>query len=154
MVQERRVSERHVMKLPIRYREMQADSDHVKNEAALGFKRSRMSNISEGGLLFSASKAYSLGTQLELTFPIKDKLLTLKARVVHATQDPNSGQYNTGVCFSNPSQVFKIKMAEQLFLINQYRIALSRDKGEPISEEEAARKWIGEHSRRFAAFFI
>ena len=150
--QERRINKRHFLKLPIHYQEI-APGKAERSSPSILPERSQTKNLSDGGLLFLAPRHYPVDTLFELTFPVKDKLFTMKARVIHLTKDEDSGFYRTGVSFSSASQVFKIRMAEQLYEIDEYRNALSKEKGRSVSEEEAAEKWIGERSADFAEFY-
>ena len=77
----------------------------------------------------------------------------MEGRVVHTSRDPESGMYRTGIYFSRLDQVFKVKMAEQVHLIHQYRSTLSQEEGRVVSEQEAAERWIEEHSHDFAKFY-
>lgn len=151
-MEEKRLSARHFIELPIHYR--QISSKHGSGSAPVSvLERSRTKNFSDGGLLFLTPKAYPPGTEFELSFPVQGKVFTMTASVVHSSRDSDSGFYETGVHFSNPSDLFKIRMAEQLCHIDQFRKELSKAEGHPVSEEEAARKWIQEHSAEFAEFF-
>ena len=152
MADEKRLSRRHFLKLPIHYRAI-GTVDDSKSDSFSPVGQSQTSNVSEGGLLFLAPQNYPSGTIFELTFPVKEKLFTLRATVIHSMQDVNTGLYRTGVRFSNPSQFFRIKMAEQLCHIEEYRESLSQQTGKSISEEEAAERWINDHSKEFADFY-
>jgi len=151
-MKERRFSARHFIELPIHYRKL-SPKEGSENLSTSLQERSQTKNLSDGGLLFLAPKSYRPGTQFELSFPVKGKAFFLKASVVHSSLDPATGFYETGVCFSNPSELFKIRMAEQLYQIDQFRKKLSEAKGYAVSEEEAAKKWIDEHSAQFAEFY-
>jgi c-di-GMP-binding flagellar brake protein YcgR len=152
MWQEKRSSARHVIELPIRARQVQAHKT-PKDVAGPPPEQTQTQNFSEGGLQFLAAKKYPVGATLELTFRIHDKSFTMKGRVAHRDREEKSGLYKTGISFSKPSEVFKVKMAEQLYQIDRYRKSLSRDRGSDVSEEEAAQLWIRAHSADFAEFY-
>ncbi|OGX06158.1 MAG: hypothetical protein A3G87_02135 [Omnitrophica bacterium RIFCSPLOWO2_12_FULL_50_11] len=151
-MKERRFSARHFIELPIHYRKILPEKG-AEGVSTSVQERSRTKNLSDGGLLFLAPKSYRPGTQFELSFPVKGKVFSLKASVVHSLLDPATGFYETGMCFSNPSELFKIRMAEQLYQIDKFRKKLSEVKGYAVSEEEAAKRWIEEHSAEFAEFY-
>ena len=90
---------------------------------------------------------------LELTLPVKEATFTMQGRVVHASRDSETGLFRTGISFPQPDSVFKIKMAEQVYQIDQYRKTLSGKEGRAVSEEEAAHRWIAERSSDFAEFY-
>ena len=150
--QERRSAIRHAVELPIKYRIL----TERKETARLTSQTARsdyIKDISEGGLLFLSTQHFQMGTLLELTFPVKDKVFAMQGRVVHASRDGGSRLYRTGIRFSKADSVFKIKMAEQLYQIDEYRKLLSGEEGRVVSEEEAAHRWIERHSREFAQFY-
>ena len=150
--QERRSNVRHAVELPIRYRILTEAKPLIKTSpSAVPSNKTR--NISDTGLLFLSSERFRVGVLLELTLPVKDKLFTIEGRVVHASQDSDSGLFRTGIHFPKLDSVFKVKMAEQVHQIEQYRKTLSQEEGRVVLEEEAAHRWIDEHSDRFAKFF-
>jgi hypothetical protein len=155
MWKEKRSSARHVIELPIRYRELKVKQQIKKGKpsADVSAQKGETKNLSERGLLFVSFLPFAKGTTLELTLPMKDKVFTVRGIVVHATDDTDTGFFKIGVQFSNATQVFKVKMAEQLYQIEQYRKSLSKKRGRPVSEEEAARKWIQDHSTEFSEFY-
>lgn len=143
MWKEKRDSVRHVIELPIKYRIIPESKE----------RRSETQNFSEGGLLFLASERFDAGTLLELTVPTKDKVFAVEGRVVHISDDPESDFFRIGVRFSHPQSVFLVKMAEQIHQIDLYRRELSKKTGQEVSEEEAAHRWIEEHSKAFSKFY-
>lgn len=145
---ERRSSERHIIELPIKYRVV---NDTKKRLSAFSICRAK--NICDGGLLFLSSERFANGTLLELTFPVKDQIFTMKGTVVHVCQDTESDLYKIGIQFPKADHVFKVKLAEQLRQINQYQQTLSKQEGRIVPEEEAAQRWINDHSGDFAEFF-
>ena len=141
------------MELPIRYRALAVNGTlHATSSPATRYSHTR--NISSGGLLFLSQEAFQVGTVLELNFPVKDQLFSMHCRVVHTVQDPHSKLYETGVHFSNPDTVFKVKMAEQVYQIDEFRKSLSKQRGHIVTQEEAAREWIAKHSKEFAHFYV
>ncbi len=113
----------------------------------------RTKDISEAGLLFLSSQFFNVGTLLELKIPLGGRVFLLEGRVVHTNQDLESQLFRTGIQLLNPDSVFKVKMAEQVHQIDEYRKELSTREGRTVSSEEAAHRWIEEHSKRFAEFY-
>ena len=145
---ERRSSDRHVIELPIKYRVV----NDIKRRQTT-FPTCRAKNICDGGLLFLSTERFSNGTLLELTFPVKDQIFTMKGTVVHVRRDAQSEFYKIGIQFPKADHVFKVKMAEQLRQIDQYQQMLSKQEGRIVPEEEAAHRWIETNSGNFAEFF-
>jgi hypothetical protein len=149
---EKRIADRHAVELPIRYRVL-GEGRRPAGSLSLAIFSERTKDISDAGLLFLSSQAFKIGAYLELKIPIGDRVFTLEGRVAHNSQDSESQLFRTGIQFSNPDGVFKVKMAEQIRQIDEYRKALSIQKGCSVSSEEAAQRWIEEHSERFAEFY-
>ncbi|MBI4394828.1 MAG: PilZ domain-containing protein [Candidatus Omnitrophica bacterium] len=148
--QERRSSVRHAIELPIRYRVLSESKSPSKTSFSSGCKTR---NISDTGLLFLSSERFDVGDLLELTLPVRDRIFSIEGCVVYASRDVESGFFRTGIYFPKPDSIFKVKMAEQLHQIEQYRKTLSHEEGRVVSEEEAAHRWIDEHSDEFSKFY-
>ena len=149
---EKRTAVRHVVELPIRYRIFE-DRKRSDVSLSLPFSVERTKDLSEGGLLFLSSQAFKVDTSLELKIPLGDRIFILERRVVHSNPDFESQFIRIGIQFLNSDSIFKVKMAEQIHQIDEYRRKLSTDEGRAISSEEAAQRWIEEHSQRFAEFY-
>jgi len=109
--------------------------------------------VSEGGLLFLAKHGLEPGDIIILRLPIQNKVFKVKARVVHVTRDEESSLYNIGVAFYRYSDAFKVKLIEQIYLIDEYRILRSIQVGRDISLKEASEEWIRRYSKRFARLY-
>ena len=149
---EKRTAVRHAAELPIRYRVL-GDGRHPGGSLSLAVSSERTKDISEAGLLFLSSQSFKVGTLLELKIPLGDRVFFLEGRVTHTNWDIESGLFRTGIQLLNPDSVFKVKMAEQVHQIDEYRRELSTREGRSVSSEEAAQRWIEEHSVRFAEFY-
>ncbi len=145
--QERRSAVRHAVELPIRYRVLESGAQSQPT------RPQKTKNISDTGLLFLSTESFKVGASLELSLPVKEKVLIIEGRVVHSSQDSESKLFRTGINFPKSDSVFKVKMAEQIYQIDQYRKTLSKQEGRVVSEEEAAHRWIEVHSSDFAAFY-
>ena len=151
--QERRSNVRHAVEIPVRFRILSELKQPSKPDPAL-LQSQRTKNISESGLLFLSKERFKSGTLLELTLPIHGTTFTIVGKVVHSSRDSESGLFRSGINFSKSDSVFKIKMAEQVYQIDQYRKSLSAKEGRVISQEEAAERWITVHSNEFANFYL
>ena len=152
MWQERRASVRHPIQLPIRYRVL-SERKQKDSRTPLSSHLLKTKDISDDGLLFLSAERFEEGSLLELTLPIRDKIFTLTGHVVYTSRDSESGLFRTGIHFSDTQSIFKVKMAEQLHQIDEYRKMLSSREGRAVSEEEAAQKWIDKNSDHFAEFY-
>ena len=117
-------------------------------------ERSHATNISEGGLLFLSKHHVHCGKIIILRIPIQNKLLKVRAKVMHVKQDPeNSKLYDIGVSFYRYSDAFRVKLIEQIYLIDEYRAIRSVQLGREVSFKEASRDWIKRYSKKFDRLF-
>ena len=115
--------------------------------------QSQTKDFSESGLLFLTHECFKKGAFLELTFCLRDKVFKAKGCVVRSESDQESKMYRTAVSFLAPDSLFKVKIAEQIYLIEQYRQSLSEKEERLVTEQEAAEKWIRKNSTEFSKFY-
>ncbi|OGW89144.1 MAG: hypothetical protein A3E74_06210 [Omnitrophica bacterium RIFCSPHIGHO2_12_FULL_44_12] len=151
-IQEKRAIYRHKVELPIKYR-LKGDGKKEKSSDHIAIRRSITKDVTPEGLLLLSTEKFEPQTVLVLNIPTPGKEFLIDGRVVHVVQDPESGQYRTGIHFLNPDDAFKVKMAEQLLQILAFQKSLSLKESRQVSEEEAAQRWIVEHSESFAGFY-
>ena len=117
-------------------------------------EKTKTINMSKGGLLFLSKHRLKSGKIIILKLPIRDKTVSVRAKVMHTSHDPEDSRlYNTGVSFYRYSDAFKVKLVEQIYLIDEYRALRSLQVGQDISFEEASREWIKRYSKRFAKLY-
>ncbi|MBI3315566.1 MAG: PilZ domain-containing protein [Candidatus Omnitrophica bacterium] len=110
---------------------------------------SKSVNISQGGLSFLWEKKLLKRSVVQITIPVKDKLFTVKGKVVYSEKDATSPRFRTGVSFTDRDSAFQAKLAEETLEILEYQKKISETLGHIISEEEAADEWI----QKYAKFF-
>jgi len=142
---ERRHFIRHSISYPL---ECEVIADEKKQN-----ERTKTGNISEGGLLFLSVFEIPVNAKVVLKLPFKDKIYTIRAKVVHVKKDDDSTLYSVGVCFYDLSEAFKAKLIEQLYLIDEYRHLRSIELGYEISFEEASKDWIRKYSKHFSDMY-
>jgi c-di-GMP-binding flagellar brake protein YcgR len=109
-------------------------------------------NVSEGGLMFLSKTDVAAGTVIKLQMPLYDKVFSIKAKVVH-TQKDETGLYRVGVEFVSYADAFKVKLIEQIYLIEEYRVLRSLQMGREMTLQEASREWIKRYSDRFEKLY-
>lgn len=109
----------------------------------------KLSNISAGGLAFVQSRPYPRGSILQIRLPFADPSLLVEAQVVWCKA--RRGQYEIGVRFLDPSDLFQVRMVEQVCHIEQYKRDVALREGRQLSCEEAASEWIQKHASDFPA---
>ncbi len=116
-------------------------------------ERSETINVSEGGLLFMAKQEVSVGTLIKIQIPLYEKIFRIKAKVAHVAKDAETGLFRVGVFFSTYSDAFKVKLIEQIYLIEEYRVLRSLQMGKEIPLPEASKEWIKRYSARFQKLY-
>ena len=109
-------------------------------------------NVSEGGLMFLSRKDVIEGSVIRLQMPLYDKVFSIKAKVVH-TQKDESGLFRVGVSFESYADAFKVKLIEQIYLIEEYRVLRSLQIGKELTLQEASKEWIKRYSDRFEKLY-
>jgi hypothetical protein len=139
---------RHFIRHPICY---PLEFEHAPKNIS---EKTKALNVSEGGLLFLSRYALKRGDSIVLKMPLASKVFRVKARVMHVSKDrDNRSLYNIGVSFFSYSDAFKVKLVEQLYLIDEYRILRSLQLGYEITMQKASEEWIKRYSKRFARLY-
>ena len=117
-------------------------------------ERTNTLNVSEGGLLFLSRHHLKKDEIIILKMPLQDKVFKVRAKVMHAAKDSeNTNLFNIGVSFYRYSDAFKVKLVEQLYLIDEYRMLRSLQLGHELSMQKASEEWIKRYSKRFARLY-
>jgi hypothetical protein len=130
---------RHPVHVPIVIRPLRRD---VAGE-------SRSLDVSQGGLSFLWTKKLSKRALVHVTIPVKDKLFTVKGKVVYSEKNTGSVHFRTGISFADRDSAFQAKLAEETLEILEYQKKISREAGRSVSEEEAAAEWIYKYAKFF-----
>lgn len=139
---------RHFIRHPICY---PLEFEHAPKKIV---EKTRTLNVSEGGLLFLSRHALKRGESIILKMPLQNKIFKVKARVMHMIKDAeNPSLFNIGVSFYRYADAFKVKLVEQLYLIDEYRILRSLQLGYEITMQKASEEWIKRYSKRFARLY-
>ena len=117
------------------------------------FEKTETVNLSEGGLLFMSRKDVAIGTFIKLHMPLYNKVFKISARVAHSSKDEATGLFRIGVTFSNYADAFKVKLIEQIYLIEEYRVLRSLQMGEEMTLQDASKEWIKRYSERFEKLY-
>jgi len=110
-------------------------------------------NISLGGLLFLSREKIAIDTEISVSLPFKDKVFKIAGTVVRCEKQTNAKLYEIGIAFTRVSDAFKVKLVEQLHLIEEYRILRSIQLNREVTLAEASREWIRLYSKRFRKLY-
>ena len=141
---ERRRYIRHAMSFPLTYRIRKTKSRVSHKEG-----HSRTINIGRAGLLFPAKHSAKKGAIIRITMPFQDKAFKVNAKVIHCSQDSKTKFYNIGVSFQNPSDAFRVRLIEQMYLISEFRDLRIAQLKRDVTLQEASEEWIKKYSRSF-----
>jgi hypothetical protein len=95
-----------------------------------------------------------VGAIIILKMPLRNKVFNIRAKVMHIEIDRDDSKlYDIGIAFYRYTDAFKVKLIEQIYLIDEYRILRSIQLGRDISFNEASGEWIKRYSKRFAKLY-
>lgn len=114
--------------------------------------RSRVGDISEGGVSFSLPLALAQGSTVEVVIPVHDSRFTLTGTVAWCA-DSKDGSFRIGLAFVDPGTHFKMKLAEQVLRIEDLQQTLAKERGAPVTRQEAAQIWVERYAKNFADLY-
>jgi len=114
--------------------------------------RSRVGDISEGGLSFTSPTPLQPGSTVDVTLPVNGHRFSMAATVTSCDALAPRG-FRVGLTFVEPHQSFRLKLAEQLLRITELQRDVARERGAPVSLEEAAHLWVERYAETFADLF-
>ena len=106
-----------------------------------------LTNLSVGGLSFISSKPLELLATVRVSIPVLQQDSYLKGKVVRC--EKSSDGFEIGLEFEGKSDVFQLRMIEQICHIEHYRKEIQLVEGREMSSEEAAREWISKYADEF-----
>ena len=140
---ERRKYIRHPICLPLEYEKVKAE----KRE------RAKTLDLSYGGLLFLSRTKISKKTEIVVMLPFKDKTFKIHGSVARCERDTDSSLYEVGIEFTKVNDAFKVKLVEQLHLIEEYRSLRSLQLDREMTLKEASEEWIEKYSEQFQKMY-
>jgi hypothetical protein len=129
---------RHPSDIPIEY---QADA------GCSGGNRERLKDIGQGGLSFRSGCALPVGSTITLRISQVQPDFEVRGQVVWCRAE--SEVFEIGVAFLDASDLFQVRMVEQICHIEQYKADVLAREGRRLNGEQAAREWIQKFARDF-----
>ena len=143
-MEDKRCFVRHPLCFPLKFKVLEN-----KN-----YKKSLTKDISEGGLCFLTGQKVDVDTVISMELPVIDKVFKIKAKVVYSCESSdNPNMRQIGVCFLKYADAFKVKLIEQIYLIDEYRSLMSFQKEREVSFMEASSQWSKKYAERFEHLF-
>ncbi len=125
---------RHITGVPIEVSSAQVPVDVDDCEDAT------ITNISLGGLSFTANARLDIANPIEVHFPVLREDRVLGARVVWCEKMPRG--YEVGLEFDHPEEIDRLKLVEHICHIENYRKEIESREGRKINSEQAALEWV------------
>ncbi|MGD8783463.1 MAG: PilZ domain-containing protein [Thioalkalispiraceae bacterium] len=110
-------------------------------------QRQQLSNISSGGLAFSAPQPFETGNVIELEIDVVQPPFKAKGLVTHC--HPDGDHYVIGIEFISKDTLFVARMVEQICHIEHYKREIELKEGRTLTGEEAAKEWIERYAANF-----
>jgi len=129
---------RHPSDIPIEYQ---------MDVSGAGVSRQRLNNISEGGLSFRSGQALPVGSTITIRISEVHPDFEAKGQVIWCRRQ--SPIYEIGVAFIGATDLFQVRMVEQICHIEQYKAEVLAREGRRLSGEQAAREWIEKFAEQF-----
>ena len=111
----------------------------------------QLSNVSLGGLAFLSHADLPVGERVCVDFPLLEIPHRFSGEVVWSRK--RSDGYEIGICFSDPDELYSLRMVEQACHIEHYRKEVEAVEGRQISTEQAASEWIQRYASKFPAVY-
>ncbi|MCP3687520.1 MAG: PilZ domain-containing protein [Gammaproteobacteria bacterium] len=106
-----------------------------------------LTSISLGGLSFISPRALDVLRKVRICIPMVREDNYLEGRVVWCEKSKSG--YEVGLQFDRSSEVFRLRMIEQICHIEHYRREVEQREGRQLSPEEAANEWIALYAGDF-----
>ncbi len=108
----------------------------------------RLHDISLGGVACNSTRAFRRGTAIELRIPLLGDQARFSGTVAWCRKLVED--YMIGIAFTDEENMFRVRMMEQICLIEQYRKQREKSVGHALAPEAVAKEWIALHAADFA----
>lgn len=132
---------RHVTGIPV-----EVNLEYHQNYEA---SEDTITNVSIGGLCFIASDRLDIDEPIQVRFPVLDENTSIDGKVAWCNKTERG--YEVGLEFTDPEEVERLKMIDQICQIENFRRDLEQRDGRRLSSEQAAREWISKYAGDFSA---
>jgi len=128
---------RHPSNIPIEY---QIDGVAIQQKEYL-------QNFGAGGLSFQSNVYIEQGSSIMINIPNMNPPSKVKGIVLWCYK--NNEHFDVGVKFEDSKTAFRVRMAEQICYIEEYRKRVLKTEGRVLSGKEAAIEWIKKYADDF-----
>lgn len=129
---------RHPSDIPIEY---QVDT------GSSGVACDHLNNISPGGLSFNSKRKLVTGTVITIRITHVEPNVEAKGQVAWCHSEGEN--FVVGVAFLEESDLFRLRMVEQICHIEHYKAQVLAREGRHLNGEQAAREWIQKFAGNF-----
>lgn len=110
-------------------------------------------DVSEGGVCFLASRSMAKGETVQLSLPVSGEIFKRTGRVAYSNHVASVDLYRTGIEFNDTIDEYDKKLNQQHKAIRKFQKELALKYDRPVSEDEAARKWVEKYMQQFSNLF-
>lgn len=107
----------------------------------------RLTDLGHGGLCFDAAAPIAPGTVVRLRISSIRPAFEATARVAWCR--PRGDHHVVGVSFAEDTDLFRVRMVEQVCHIELYRRHVLELEGRALSSQAAALEWISKYAHEF-----
>lgn len=128
---------RHISDIPV----------NVQIEDVAASQLEYLNDISCGGMCIRSKVPIPKGTVLDVKIPLLRPVFQVKGKVVWCAR--GKGHFDVGLQFTGKCDTFKMRMAEQVCHIEEYKRKVLSEEGRVLSGTDAALEWIRKYAREF-----
>lgn len=136
---------RHPSGIPIEVRALSEPAT-----GAAGGSGERIRDIGFGGLAFAGPARFQERATVEVRIPMVDPAFQTRGEVVWCR--PRGDGYETGLRFDRESDLYTLRMVEQVCHIEHYRREVARREARALTSDQAAAEWISLYANAFPDF--
>lgn len=122
---------------------------HIEDVAASQLEY--LNDISCGGMCIRSKVPIPKGTLLDVKIPLLRPVFQIKGKVVWCARSKGKGHFDVGLQFTGKCDTFKMRMAEQVCHIEEYKRKVMDEEGRKLSGTDAALEWIRKYAKEFRA---
>ncbi len=86
-------------------------------------------------------------SEVQINYPVTDQDYIVTGTVIKCEED--NDQYNVVVEFSDPNNVTRVRMVEQICRIELYKREVLKNESRSITKTQAALEWIDKYAKDF-----
>ncbi len=98
-------------------------------------------------LLVNTENSFEPKSIVRVNYPVTDKDFIVTGTVIKCEEDKS--RYNVVIEFSDPDNICRVRMVEQICRIELYKRQVLKNEGRSITKTQAALEWIDKYAKDF-----